>query len=168
MIRKTARHLGDSTIAIRPHLSAPARSRRHVPSDEGELDVAECWRLLMAAGQGRLATSAGDWIELVAIDYLVHEARIVFRTPLGDGSEAPRRPEVAFEIDGEDSRWHWSVVVHGMIERIADDAELVTTAARRLASWCPRGSYAMVRLTPELIQGRRMARREFHRSSVMA
>jgi uncharacterized protein len=130
----------------------------------GDLEVADCWRLLLASHRGRLATVVGDWIELIPIDYLVHEASILFRTGAATASE-PWRPVVAFEIDGEDARWHWSVQVHGTIEPFAEDE--MTSGMRRLKSWCPSGEFDVVRLTPELLSGHRVDRHEFHRASVI-
>ena len=165
MIRKTAPLLDDRDTGVRARHSGSGRWARPLA---GDLDVAECWRLLLAKRQGRLATSAGDWIELVTLDYLVHEATIMFRTPVGSTFEAPRRHEVAFEVDGEDSRWHWSVEVHGKLDRLAAAPTVMTSAERRLGSWCPWDKFAAVRLTPEMIMGHRTKRNEFHRSSVMA
>jgi hypothetical protein len=133
-----------------------------------ELTPTECWRLLRNAHMGRLATSARERVEIFPINYLVRDETILFRTAAGTKlEELSRRPEFAFEIDGEDSRWHWSVVVHGTAELLVDDAEVLQSGVLELVSWCPADKFAFVRLTPEVVTGRRIDRHEFRRSSMI-
>ena len=128
----------------------------------------ECWRLLANAHMGRLATSAGEQVHIFPINYLVRGETILFRSAEGTKlEEIERRPEVAFEIDGEDSRWHWSVVVHGIAERIVDPAQVLASGVLELVSWSPSDKFSYVRLTPEVVTGRRIDRHQFRRSSMV-
>lgn len=139
-----------------------------VRTDLDRLDQAECWRLLGVAHLGRLATSAGDRVEIFPVNYLVRDESILFRSAAGTKIvEITERPEVAFEIDGEDSRWHWSVVVHGKAERLIGDVEIMRSGVLELVSWSPTDKFNYVRLTPDVVTGRRIDRHEFRRSSMM-
>jgi len=133
-----------------------------------QLDQTECWRLLEHAHLGRLATSAGERVEIFPVNYLVRDASILFRSAAGTKlDELTKRPEVAFEIDGEDSRWHWSVVVHGTAEMLDGDAEILRSGVLELVSWSPTDKFNYVRLTPDFVTGRRIDRHEFRRSSMV-
>ena len=133
-----------------------------------ELTRAECWRLLGNAHLGRLAISGAERIEIFPINYLVDDETILFRTAGGTKlTELERNPEVAFEIDGEDSRWHWSVVVHGTAASLVDPAEAIRSGVLELVTWTPTDKYHYVRLTPDDITGRRIDRHEFRRSSMI-
>ncbi len=132
------------------------------------LDQAECWRLLGISHLGRLATSAADRVEIFPVNYLVRDETILFRSAAGTKlAELAERPEVAFEIDGEDSRWHWSVVVHGKAARLVGDAEVLGSGVLELVSWSPTDKFNYVRLTPDAITGRRIDRTLFRRSSLV-
>ena len=123
-----------------------AAARRPPPAGLGvpaatavdRLDQAECWRLLGWAHIGRLATSAGDRVEIFPVNYLVRDDAILFRSAAGTKlAELMERPEVAFEIDGEDSRWHWSVVVHGKAELLEGDAEIMRSGSSNSCRGAP-------------------------------
>jgi nitroimidazol reductase NimA-like FMN-containing flavoprotein (pyridoxamine 5'-phosphate oxidase superfamily) len=132
------------------------------------LDQAECWRLLGWAHLGRLATSSGERMQIFPVNYLVRDESILFRSAAGTKlTDLMERPEVAFEIDGEDSRWHWSVVVHGRAEVLHGDAEIIQSGVLELVSWSPTDKFNYVRLTPDYVTGRRIDRHEFRRSSMV-
>jgi nitroimidazol reductase NimA-like FMN-containing flavoprotein (pyridoxamine 5'-phosphate oxidase superfamily) len=134
----------------------------------GHLEQIECWRLLENAHLGRLATSAGDRVEIFPVNYLVRDESILFRSAAGTKiAEITERSEVAFEIDGEDSRWHWSVVVHGKAESLVGDVEIMRSGVLELVSWSPSDKFNYVRLTPDIVTGRRIDRHEFRRSSMV-
>lgn len=130
------------------------------------LDQAECWRLLEHAHMGRLATAVDGRVDIIPLHYLVHNQTLLFRcaaeSKLGEFHE---RPEVAFEIDGEDSRWYWSVTVQGKAERLFSDEEIAESGGLQLVSWSPTNRFEFIRLIPEGIEGRRVDRHEFRRSS---
>ncbi len=107
-------------------------------------------------------------MEIFPVNYLVRDETILFRSATGAKLTAlMERPEVAFEIDGEDSRWHWSVVVHGRAELIHGDVEITRSGVLELVSWSPTDRFNYLRLTPEFVTGRRTDRHEFRRSSMV-
>jgi nitroimidazol reductase NimA-like FMN-containing flavoprotein (pyridoxamine 5'-phosphate oxidase superfamily) len=125
----------------------------------------ECWRLLENAHLGRLASSVDGRLDLLPMNYLVSDRTLVFRCAAESRFGRLDRPDVAFEIDGEDSRWYWTVTVQGTAERLHGDDVLKRSGAMKLASWSPTDEFDFVRLVPEIITGRRIDRHEFRRSS---
>ena len=79
--------------------------------------------------------------------------------------EFNERPEVAFEIDGEDSRWYWTVTVQGKAERLFNDEEIAESGGLQLVGWSPTNRFEFIRLIPEGLVGRRVDRHEFRRNS---
>ncbi len=107
-------------------------------------------------------------MEIFPVNYLVRDETILFRSAAGTKlTDLMERPEVAFEIDGEDSRWHWSVVVHGRAEVLNGDAEIMRSGVLELVSWSPTDTFSYVRLTPDFVTGRRVNRHEFRRNSMV-
>jgi nitroimidazol reductase NimA-like FMN-containing flavoprotein (pyridoxamine 5'-phosphate oxidase superfamily) len=133
------------------------------------LDQAECWRLLQNAHLGRLATAFDGRVDIIPLHYMVDGESLLFRcaaeSRFGEYSE---RHDVAFEIDGEDSRWYWAVTVHGKAERLVGDDAIRESGAMKLISWSPTNRFDFVRLVPEGLTGARVDRHEFRRSSMVA
>jgi uncharacterized protein len=124
------------------------------------LDVDECWRLLRLGSVGRLAFSGLDGgMDILPINYLTYERRVFFRTaPGGKLGKIQAHPEVAFEVDGQDDKRRWSVVVHGTAQPLLDASEIEQSGIEWLISWSPTRKAYFVRIDPRDVSGRRFAR----------
>jgi hypothetical protein len=122
-----------------------------------ELSLAECWRLLHEGSLGRLAVDGIDGRpNIYPVNFLAHYGRLYFRSaPGGKLRSIAEHPGVAFELDGTDSRFHWSVVVRGDAERMSTDAEIEESGILHLVSTNPTPKHDFVRLTPVEVTGRR-------------
>ena len=131
-----------------------------------ELTESQCWALL-STGLGRLATSVEHAVDIFPVNYFAHEQTILFRS--GPGSKLMNiasDPTVAFEVDGVESRYHWSVVIHGTAELLAFDSDILESGVKDLVSWSPTHKFNYVRITPTKVAGRRILRDAFPRVSV--
>jgi len=119
-----------------------------------ELTTAECWRLLERGDLGRLAVESVDGSpDVFPVNYAVRAGHIYFRTAPGSKLAAlVRSPAVAFEADGWDGAFQWSIVVRATASalRLLDDAPLST-----IASAHPDDKAIVVRLVPSSLSGRR-------------
>lgn len=132
-----------------------APSTRRVGGDEvEELTTAECWRLLERGDLGRLAVEGVDGSpDVFPVNYVVRAGHIYFRTAPGAKLAAlVRSPAVAFEADGWEGAFQWSIVVRATASsmRLLDDAPLSTIAPAH-----PSDKAIAVRLLPSSISGRR-------------
>lgn len=126
-----------------------------------ELDADECWRLLTLSSVGRLAVVGQDGHpDLMPLNYLAHDGSLYFRTaPGGKLQSIEAHPEVAFEVDGQDARRRWSVVIRGTADRLTDPAEIEASGIARLISWSPTRKPEFVRVDPATVSGRRFTKR---------
>jgi nitroimidazol reductase NimA-like FMN-containing flavoprotein (pyridoxamine 5'-phosphate oxidase superfamily) len=122
-----------------------------------ELDHAECQALLRRGSFGRVVLATPKGVEILPVNYAVHDDTIVMRTSSlslltrhGDGAD------LVFEVDEVDpAYWSgWSVVARGrgVLVRSANDVPL----ARRVRPW-PDGDHSWeLRLTWTELTGRRV------------
>ena len=137
------------------------------PSADETLDEKTCWEQLHTSGLGRLATGAKGIVDIFPVNYLVHEHTILFRSAPGTKLvNLTAAPLVAFEADGFDGRWHWSVVIHGRARRLDNDAEIAESGVMNLVPWSSTPKYNYVRIAPTDITGRRVDRFAFPRTSL--
>jgi nitroimidazol reductase NimA-like FMN-containing flavoprotein (pyridoxamine 5'-phosphate oxidase superfamily) len=132
-----------------------------------ELSPADCWTLLRGTGLGRLATAVDGFADIFPVNYFVHEESILFRTAPGSKLvNIALNPGVAFEVDGVDTRWHWSVVIHGTAQHLLSEADVIESGVMELVSWSPTAKHNYVRITPDDVNGRRIDRHSFPRASL--
>lgn len=118
----------------------------------------ECLRLLAKESVGRLAMHAGALPVIVPVAYAFVDDAVVVRTH--DGSQlygAARSAVVAFEVDclpGTDGSG-WSVHVTGLAEEVTDRLELARLRRIPLRSWGEEGPERFMRVSVDLISGRR-------------
>lgn len=125
-----------------------------------ELDPAGCYDLLGTEGVGRLGIRDADGVDIFPVNYRVHGGMLYFRS--GAGAKLVRitsSPDVAFEVDGHDDEWSWSVVVKGEAQRLDDDAEILASGIHAAASTHPSDKFNYVRIRPRQITGRRFRHR---------
>jgi uncharacterized protein len=153
-----------------PRTSVPAvPADRHQASSAGsapavrveELDTAQCWRLLETVTLGRLAVEGHDGRpDVFPVNYLVHNGNVFIRSAPGAKLRSiAEHPSVAFEIDGETTRYHWSVVIRGDAHRMDTDADIEASGIVGLVSSSPTPQHNFIRLTPNTVSGRRFPKR---------
>ncbi len=129
--------------------------------DLEHLSRTECLDLLGRSHLGRLAfnDSVGTFPMVVPVNYLMFDGSVVFRA--GPGAmlgAALRSAEVAFEVDETDDveRTGWSVLVRGNAEELVDPDVLVALGARHLQPWAAGSRRHYVRVSTNLVSGRRI------------
>jgi len=125
------------------------------------LDDAECARLLSEGEVGRVGITVSGLPVILPVNYVFVDGAVIFRT--GEGTKlhaASERAVIAFEVDGYDTRRHlgWSVLAIGRAETVDDPDDRVHLEHSGVAPWTagPRDVY--VRLSPEMLTGRRIVR----------
>ena len=120
----------------------------------------EC--LLLLAGQkvGRLGFVVDGQPMVLPVNYAIQGDVVVFRTGEGSKLDAAHGTKVAFEVDDVDSDAGsgWSVVVQGVAEEIAAGGDWLDESLRAGAgsTWIPAPADHYVRITPNVISGRRL------------
>lgn len=152
----TANHPERNPYYAQPRLEAPPSTHAGVE----ELTTAECWRLVEASRLGRLALDAYDGRpDVFPLNFLVHKGNVYVRSAPGSKLRSiAQNPAVAFEVDGSDAGFHWSVVIRANAERMDIDAEIEASGVLDLVSWSPTPKHDFVRLVPVAITGRRFPR----------
>ena len=127
-----------------------------------ELDRQECLRLLAKVPVGRIVHTRQALPAVLPVNFgLDGDGAVVLRTSAA--SELARAVDgvvVAFEADEVDAATQsgWSVVVTGAASVVTDPDEhdrLLRTGPR---SWVPSPREVFVRIEPELVSGRELAR----------
>ncbi len=133
---------------------------RYQPNDHLEdLDEDECLRLLEEGSLGRIGAVVRGHPIIFPVNYVAFERAILFRTRRGgelDGATAD--VTVAFEIDGADNVYHegWSVLTIGRCAHESGSVELGKVPASRLSPWAASGRDLLVRISIDVISGRRI------------
>jgi uncharacterized protein len=122
----------------------------------------ECLKLLKRHHFGRVAfvEQAGGPPVIMPLNYLMHADSVVFRTdPTSKLGNALQSAAVSFEIDGIDEREKtgWSVVVLGRAQQVVNAKELDDLRQTPLLPWAPGDRSQYVRISPELVTGRRIS-----------
>lgn len=123
------------------------------------LDRDECFRLLGAAGVGRVAVVDGGRPVIFPVNYAVHDEEILIRTAGGTKLDAAARgQQVAFEIDSADPLYHtgWSVLVRGRCEEVTDPARLAEIERLPLRPWAAGEKNHVIAIRAESVTGRRI------------
>ncbi|HTL85548.1 MAG TPA: pyridoxamine 5'-phosphate oxidase family protein [Acidimicrobiia bacterium] len=130
--------------------------------DEGLelLSEEQCIELLAAHHLGRVGVTVGGLPVILPVNYTWIDDAIVFRTSVGTKLHAAtEHAVVAFEVDAHDESEHtgWSVLAVGRSARVGDASEIETYQQRSVKPWVESGRDEFVRVTPELLTGRRIA-----------
>jgi uncharacterized protein len=125
---------------------------------DGNLSFDQCWELLAASVVGRLALIVDGHPEIFPVNFVIEHRSIVFRSAAGTklwqtGKETP----AAFEIDGydADSQEAWSVVARGTTAIVDSDVEQAAADALGLEPWEPGEKSHYIRLSLQVLTGRR-------------
>lgn len=133
--------------------------RSHVPGELEILAEHECRDLLGQVAVGRLGLSADSLPVILPVNFVVDGESIVFRTGAGLKLSAATSGDVAcLEVDDIDLIGHggWSVLVTGRLREITDPVELEAAQRLPLAPWWHRVDQRFVRLSMDLLSGRRL------------
>ncbi len=136
-----------------------AAGRSHVPGELEVISEHECRELLGQAAVGRLGLSADSLPVILPVNFVVDRDDVVFRTGPGLKLSAAAAGDVAcLEVDDIDTLGHggWSVLVTGRLREITDPDELATARRLPLAPWWHRVDQRFVRLSIDLLSGRRL------------
>ncbi len=131
------------------------------------LNRTECFRLLDNAHLGRIAVSSGALPLVMPVGYVMDGDTIVVDAGRGPALEfATARAVVGFEVDNLHENGHtgWTVMVTGVAQAVHDEGD-----AARLRQLFPEGSEHgdghLIRVSCELVSGRRTHRRHRHSRS---
>jgi nitroimidazol reductase NimA-like FMN-containing flavoprotein (pyridoxamine 5'-phosphate oxidase superfamily) len=130
--------------------------------DSGGLEIlshAECRALLDTVPLGRIVFTHAALPAVQPVNFTMAGDDVIIRASQGSKlAAAVRNAVVAFEIDEYDAGRHlgWSVVIVGRAHRVskADDLALLQDLA--LTSWAPGRRDDFIRITPEVVTGRRI------------
>lgn len=127
------------------------------PSPQGAtLGSVDCWGLLERATVGRFAVRGEDGApDIFPVSFLVHGGSLFVRSAPGAKVRAlAAEPQVAFEVDGEDSHVRWSVVIRGRAVVLEDETRIETSGVRALASAVRGERHVFIELIPDTVTGR--------------
>ena len=123
------------------------------------LSFAQCKELLLGGIVGRIGMVVNGEPVILPVNYRYARGSIVFRTALGEKSDAAiREKPVAFEIDDWDPAREtgWSVLVKGTAHEVEPDDAAVAEAST-LQPWARAIERDVwVRIVPNEITGRRV------------
>jgi nitroimidazol reductase NimA-like FMN-containing flavoprotein (pyridoxamine 5'-phosphate oxidase superfamily) len=123
------------------------------------LDRHQSLDLLRSASIGRVLVTVGALPAAFPVSYGVMGDDIVLRTGAGTKLHAAMANAiVGFEVDAFEpqSRTGWSVMVTGHASEMEDPAEQAAACDLKLESWVRNGSAHFVRISSQLISGRRI------------
>ena len=119
-----------------------------------------CLTLMASVPVGRIIYTQRALPAVELVNFALDEGDIVIRT---DGSSklaaATRGAVVAFEVDQMDlaGQAGWSVTAVGPSSEVTDPVELVRLRAIGLKSWAPGTRDHFIRISPVMLNGRRLA-----------
>lgn len=130
------------------------------PPAIGRLSPDECWALLEGEHLGRLGLPDRDRPpEMLPVNFVAFEGAVYFRTAFDSKLfHITSNPIAAFEADGDDGVVRWSVLVRGTATRVRDDAEIERSGVRRLVTGSPAEKPYVIKLTADIVTGRRFVR----------
>jgi nitroimidazol reductase NimA-like FMN-containing flavoprotein (pyridoxamine 5'-phosphate oxidase superfamily) len=123
------------------------------------LDRRQCVELIGTVALGRIVYTDRAMPAVQAVPFVLDDRGIVLRASAGGKlSAAARNAVVAFEVDSvaEDLSSGWSVSVVGNAVEVTTAAELATLTRLPLLTWTPRPSDHFIRISVDLVTGRRI------------
>lgn len=119
------------------------------------LDEDQSWRLLAHTSHGRVATSVAGLIDIVPVNYGVHNQKLFLRTAPGNKLAAMTiNSKIAFEVDGILADEAWSVVVHGTATVLTTESEIAEARESGVSPWIPTQKDFWIRVHVDSISGR--------------
>jgi nitroimidazol reductase NimA-like FMN-containing flavoprotein (pyridoxamine 5'-phosphate oxidase superfamily) len=127
------------------------------------LSRGECLRLVRQVPVGRIVYTRQALPAVELVNFAMADGDIVIRTDSsGKLAAATRGAVVAFEVDSTDAAAHagWSVTIVGYSRAVTDSAEIRRLAQTALEPWAPGKRDHFIRISPEIVNGRRLAARQ--------
>ena len=124
-----------------------------------ELDRDQCERLLRSQRLGRISLVTPDGVEVIPVNYAVHEDAVVVRTSRhGLLARFAHGTHLAFEVDLVDQdRWTgWSVVARGVGEVRDVDPDEVRPIGASARPWADGERSRELRIAWRTLTGRRV------------
>jgi len=119
----------------------------------------ECMRLIGSVPVGRIVYTRQALPAVELVNFILDDGDIVIRTDAGGKlAAATRGAVVAFEADSVDTIRHagWSVTVVGQSRAVTDGAEVRYLEHSGLMPWAPGKHDHFIRISPAIINGRRV------------
>ncbi len=118
----------------------------------------ECMTFLKRGGVGRVAVAVGDDIEVLPVNFVVHDGEVVFRTGPQTVLARQANRRLTFELDRIDDsmRSGWSVIVRGPARVLTEPDLHLVAAAAELEPWAGGVRDLYIAITPDRLSGRRI------------
>jgi uncharacterized protein len=119
----------------------------------------ECMRLMGSVPVGRIVYTRQALPAVELVNFALHDGDIVIRTDAGGKlAAATRGAVVAFETDSVDAatRTGWSVTAVGQARAVTDGEEIRRLEQIPLTAWAPGKRDHYLRITPAIVNGRRI------------
>jgi len=120
----------------------------------------ECLRLMASVPVGRIIYTRQALPAVELVNFALDDGDIIIRTDYsGKLSAATRGAVVAFEADSVDPGHHggWSVTAIGQSQEVTDPDEIDRLEQIGLSSWVPGGREHFIRISPGILNGRRLS-----------
>ena len=127
-----------------------------------QLSRDECLRLVGQVPLGRIVYTRQALPAVELVNFTMDDGDIVIRTDSsGKLAAATRGAVVAFEADSVDTVTHvgWSVTIVGYSRAVTDVADIRHLELAGLSPWAPGERDHFIRITPEIVNGRRISAR---------
>lgn len=119
------------------------------------LSEEQSWQLLSHTSHGRVATAVGESVDIVPVNYGVHNGKLFLRTAPGNKLVSMSiNSKIAFEADGILADEAWSVVVHGTATLLEREADIQEARESGVSPWIPTLKDFWVRIEVDSISGR--------------
>jgi uncharacterized protein len=125
------------------------------PAELHEFDRASCLAMLTTQAVGRLVlTELGPFV--APFNYAVVGETVLFRVDEGSPAVRGAGMRAVFEVDVIDELHHggWSVVVHGTLGDVTEDAAADPEPWERVRPWAPGAKSRCLRLDIDHVSGR--------------
>ena len=122
----------------------------------------QCLQLMGQVPVGRIVYTRQALPAVELVNFTLVDGDIVIRTDSGGKlAAATRGAVVAFETDSADTAAHtgWSVAVVGYCRAVTDNEEILRLEQTGLNPWAPGKRDHFIRISPEIVNGRRLAAR---------
>jgi hypothetical protein len=121
----------------------------------------ECMRLMGSVAVGRIVYTRQALPAVELVNFALVDGDIVIRTSAeGKLAAATRGAVVAFEADAVelDGQAGWSVAIVGQARAVSDAEEIGRLERVALTSWVPGSGGHFIRISPAIVNGRRVLR----------
>jgi uncharacterized protein len=123
-----------------------------------QLPREECLRLMASVSVGRIIYTRRALPAVELVNFALDHGDIIIRTDSGGNlAVAIQHSVVAFEVDrlDADQRAGWSITAIGQSREVTDSAEIGQLQEMGLTSWAPGVREYFIRISPEILNGRR-------------